>query len=129
MRGLFIIESMVAAMSGYNTPRPSNLTEAENNCLDYVEECLYGSNELINDKSTELMLLLLKYCAAYEDKPMTDEEFETEKNKILEGLSEDDVDTLEIFLYCYYQKMSIYSRERDKNKTLKMKGNDYNDKN
>ena len=128
MKGLFILKSIVGAMVHYsNDENYNDLSEEEKSYIDFVDDCLYGENELISDKSTKIMLLILRYCAS--EKQMSDEEFVTEKDSILEGLSQENIEILECFMYCCINTMGIYSEERVQERQLKKKGNDNNVKN
>ena len=123
MNGLFLLKSIVAAMSHYEDDENYNdLSEEEKSYMDFVDNCLYGENELISDKSTKIMLLLLKYTASEES--MSDEDFVKEKSRILEGLSKGDTETLECFMYCCINTMGIYSEERVQERKLKKERND-----
>ncbi len=127
MKGLFLLKSIVAAMSHYEHDENYNdLSEEEKSYMDFVDSCLYGEDELISDRSTKLMLLILRYSAS--ENQMSDNEFVREKDKLLEGLSKENVETLECFMYCCINTMGIYSEERVQIRKLKKERNDKNDK-
>ena len=118
MKGPFLLKSIVAAMSHYEHDKNYNdLSEEEKSYMDFVDSCLYGENELISDKCTKIMLLILRYTASEEG--MSDEEFVLEKNKLLEGLSKEDIETLECFMYYCINTMGIYSEERVQERKLR----------
>lgn len=128
MKGLFLLKSIVGAMGHYeHDENYYDLSEEEKSYMDFVDNCLYGENELISDKCTKIMILLLRYTASEEK--MSDDDFVDQKNRILEGLSKDDIETLECFTYCCINTMGIYSEERVQERKLKKEGNDNNDKN
>ena len=123
MKEKFLFNSIVSAMGCYGHDKNyDDLSEEEKNYMDFVDNCLYGENELISDKCTKIMLLILRYSLSEEG--MSDEEFASEKNRILEGLSKEDMETLECFMYCCINTMGIYSEERVQERKLKKKGND-----
>ena len=123
MKGLFLLKSIVGAMGHYEHDENYNdLSEEEKSYMDFVDNCLYGENELISDKCTKIMILLLRYTASEEK--MSDDDFVDQKNRLLEGLSKDDIETLECFMYCCINTMGIYSEERVQERKLKKEGND-----
>lgn len=123
MKELFMLKSIVNTFSHYNYDEKYNdLSEVEKSYMDFVDNCLYGENEFISDKSSKIMILIFRYSTS--EGKMTDEEFISEKNKILEGLSKNDIETLECFMYCCINTMGIYSEERVQERILKKRGND-----
>ena len=69
----------------------NDLTLEEQNNLDFVDMCLYTyPNEKINNASSDIMFLILRYCASFENTPMSDDEFINKKNKIIENLNDEE---------------------------------------
>ena len=108
-----------------NEPEYCNLTEEEKMYVDYSRDCLFNESEVIMDACGKMQLLLLEVCS----KLNTEEEIPQDEliiriNEIYSGLSKEDKETVESFLYACIQTIGIYSEEAVKERKLKKKGND-----
>ena len=115
MNDFLLMKSMLESMFGQYDPNYDDLTLEEKNQLDFVDLCLFTyDNEKIRDACSNLMFLILRYCASLESTPMSDDEFIVEKNKITADLNDDEKCIIYTFGYCLINSMGIYSEENIK---------------
>ena len=124
MKNFFLINYLISAMSGYKNPEYYNLTEEEKADMDFVDECLYESDEKISTASTKIMFLVMEYSARSEDNLMSDEEFFSRKYEITKDLTKEEKDVIDCFGRSLINTMGIYSEERIHERRLKKERND-----
>lgn len=116
---LFLIYLLIESISGYNNPEYSNLSDQEKRNMDFVDKCLYQSDDKISKASSEIMFLILEYFLNYDNKPMSDDVFFLKKHKIMNGLSEEEMDIINEFGRSFINTLGIYSEERVLERKLK----------
>lgn len=116
---LFLINSLIESISGYNNPEYSNLSDQEKQNMDFVDKCLYQNDDKISKASSEIMFLILEYFLNYDNKPMSDDVFFLKKHKIMNGLSEEEMDIINEFGRSFINTLGIYSEERVLERKLK----------
>lgn len=124
MNKLLMMQFLCQSGYGYN-PEYENLSEEEKNYLDYVDKCLYDSDEKFSDACLEAMLLILEVFSKIDtDKELTNEDIILKKEKIMFKFNQEEKDKIESFMFACIQTIGIYSEERiqerkiDKEKTL-----------
>ena len=132
MNKLLMMQFLCQSGYGYN-PEYENLSEEEKNYLDYVDKCLYESDEKFSDACTKSMFLILEvFSKIGTDEELTNEEIILKKEKIICEFNQEKKDRIESFMFACIQTMGIYSEEKiqerkiDKEKTLVKKNNSDN---
>ncbi len=105
-------------------PDYSDLDEEERRKMEFVDECLFWSDEKVQNASSEIQLLILEYISRFNDNPMSDEEFFSKKYEIIKDLSDDEKDIIDEFGRSVFETMGIYSEEEVAKRQLRKKGND-----
>lgn len=124
MNKLLMMQLLCQCHYGYN-PEYENLSEEEKYYFDYVNKCLYESNEKFSNACLQSMLLILQvFSKIGTDEELTDEDITLKKEMLLSEFIKDDRDRLELFMYACIQTIGIYNEERiqerrsNKEKTL-----------
>ncbi len=122
MNKLLMMQLLCQTNYGYN-PEYENLSEEEKNYLDYIEKCLYESDEKFSNACVESMFLILEvFSKIGTDEELTDEDITLKKEKIILKFSQEEKDRIESFMFACIQTIGIYSEERvQERKTLKEK--------
>ncbi len=119
IKDLFLTSSLIGSISGYNNPEYDNLSDQEKQDIDFVDKCLYKSYDKISEASSKIMFLILEYFLNYEDNPMSDQEFFLKKHKIMNGLSQEEMDIINQFGSSFINTFGIYSEEKVLERKLK----------
>ena len=100
------------------------------NMADYIDKCLYESDENFSDACTKSMILILEvFSKIGTDEELTDGDITFKKEKIIFEFSQEEKDRIESFMFACIQTIGIYSEERvqerktRKEKTLIKKNN------
>lgn len=124
MNKLLMMQLLCQSNYGYN-PEYENLSEEEKNYLDYVEKCLYESDEKFSDACVKSMFLILEvFSKIGTDEELADEDITFKKEKIIFEFGQEEKDKIESFMFACIQTIGIYSEERiqerkiNKEKTL-----------
>lgn len=97
---------------GYNSEY-ENLSEEEKNYLDYVDECLFETDEKFSNACLKSMFLILEvFSKIGTDEEIADEDIIFKKEKIISKFSQEEKDRIESFMFACIQTMGIYSEER-----------------
>lgn len=124
MNGPFITQFLSFSTFGYN-PEYENLSDQEKTYMNYVDKCLNDPDEDFSYTCTLIMLSLLRTASKLNtDEEPTSEELQKEKEKLLEGYSEEDRSRLESFMFACIQTMGIYSEESVMERKLRNERND-----
>lgn len=127
MINLKLLSALTATISGKSYyPDYSDLDEEERSKMEFVDECLFFSNEAIQNASSKIQLLILEYISRFNDNTMSDEEFFSKKYEIIKNLTEDEKDIIDQFGRSVFETIGIYSEEKVCERQLKKKGNDNN---
>lgn len=118
-KDIFLISSLISSVTGYNNPEYDNLSDQEKQDIDFVDKCLYQSNDKISEASTKIMFLILEYFLNYENEPMSDQEFFIKKNRIMKSLSKKEMDIINQFGSSLINTLGIYSEDRVLERKLK----------
>ena len=119
MKNLF---SILGIASNYSDMEYYNLSDEEKRNCDYMNSCLFSENKKINTASFYIMLLLLKI--SNEPDNYESEDVQREINKILEGLNDEEIETMNKFIPACINSMGIYSEEAKNERKLKKERND-----
>ena len=112
MNKLLMTQLLCLSNYGYN-PEYENLSEEEKNYLDYVEKCLYESDEKFSDACVKSMFLILEvFSKIGTDEELADEDINFKKEKIIFKFNQEEKDRLESFMFACIQTIGIYSEER-----------------
>ena len=112
MNKLLMMQFLSQSHYGYN-PEYENLSEEEKNYLDYVDKCLYESDEKLGNAYTESMLFILDVLSKIgTTEELTSEDIALKKEIILFEFDLEDKEKLETFMYACIQTIGIYSEER-----------------
>lgn len=118
MNKLLMMQFLCQSNYGFN-PEYENLSEEEKNYLDYVDKCLYESNEKFSDACLRSMFLILEVFSKIDtDEELTDEDITFKKEKIISEFSQEEKDRIESFMYACIQTIGIYSEERIQERKL-----------
>ncbi len=129
MNKLLMMQFLSQSNYQYNSEY-ENLSEEEKSYLDYIDKCLYESDEKFSDACVKSMFLILEvFSKIGTDEELTNEEITLKKGKIIFEFSQEEKDRIESFMYACIQTIGIYSEERikerksNKEKTLVKKTN------
>ena len=135
MNKLLILSLLSPCYYGYNKEY-ENLNEEEKAYIDYVDNCLNEQNKIFTDACIKSMLLILKLASKIgTEEELSNDEILFQKEVILNGFSQEDIDRIELFMYACIQIIGIYSEERiqerrnTKEKILSRKTKDNNNYN
>lgn len=122
MKNILMMPFLMQHHYGYN-PEYENLSEEDKYYLDYVDKCLFESDEKFSNACTKAMLLILELLSKVDtNQEPSNEEVELKKEKILSEFSKEDQERLELFMYACIQTIGIYSEDEiKKRKTNKEK--------
>ena len=106
-------------------PEYENLSDEERMYLDYTKKCLFYEEEVIMEACSKMQMLLLEASSKLNtEEEITEQELISRMNEIYSGLSIEEKEKVESFVYACIQCMGIYSEEAKKQRRLKKKGND-----
>lgn len=112
MNELLMMQFLCQSNYGY-TPEYENLSEEEKNYLDYVDKCLYESDEKFSDACVKSMFLILEVLSKFDtDEELSNEDIILKKKKIVFEFSQKEKDRIESFMFACIQTIGIYSEER-----------------
>lgn len=112
MNKLLMMQFLCQSSYGYNFEY-ANLSEEEKNYLDYIDKCLYESDEKFSDACVKSMFLILEvFSKIGTDEEFTDEYITLKKEKIIFEFSQEEKDRIESFMYACIQTIGIYSEEK-----------------
>ena len=124
MNKLLMMQFLIQSNYLYNTEY-EKLTEEEKKYLDYIDKCLYESDENFSDACTKSMILILEvFSKIGTNEELNEEEITLKKEKIIFEFSQEEKDRIESFMFACIQTIGIYSDERiqerksNKEKTL-----------
>ena len=122
MNKILMIQFLCQSNYGFN-PEYANLSEEEKNYLDYVDKCLYESDEKFSDACVKSMFLILEvFSKIGTDEELADEDITFKKEKIIFEFNPEEKDKIESFMFACIQIIGIYSEERiQERKTKKRK--------
>ena len=112
-----ILSSMFAILGSYKDPEYYNLSKEERENLDYMDSCITSENKNISDAAFKTMMLILE-LSVDPDKYQPEELHEVQE-KILEGLSSEEVGAINKFIPACINSMGIYSEESKQERKLK----------
>ena len=93
------------------------LNEEEKINLDFMDKCIFSDNQIINNASFQVMMLLIKLSNNIDSYSF--EDVQKEKNKIYEQLNEEEKIIMDNFMISCINSMGIYSEESIKKRHLK----------
>lgn len=132
MNKLLMMPFLCQSNYGYN-PEYEKLSEEEKFYLDYIDKCLYESEEKFSDACVKSMLLILEVFSKIDtDEELTDKDINFKKQKIIFEFSQEEKDKIESFMLACIQTIGIYSEEKiqerkaNKEKTLVKKNSSNN---
>ena len=112
MNKLLVMLFLCQSNYGYN-PEYENLSEEKKNYLDYVDKCLYESDEKFSNACKKSMFLILEvFSKIGTDEELTDKDIALQKKKIMFEFSQEEKDKIESFMYACIQTIGIYSEEK-----------------
>ena len=121
MNKLLMMQFLCQSSYGYNFEY-ANLSEEEKNYLDYIDKCLYESDEKFSDACVKSMFLILEvFSKIGTDEEFADEYITLKKEKIIFEFSQEEKDRIESFMYACIQTIGIYSEEKIQERKSKKK--------
>ena len=112
MKHKLMMQFLCKSNYGYNSEY-ENLSKEEKNYLDYVDECLFETDEKLSNACLKSMFLILEvFSKIGTDEEIADEDIIFKKEKIISGFSQEEKDRIESFMFACIQTMGIYSEER-----------------
>ena len=96
------------------------LSDEEKRYIEYVDECLFHSDEKISYACTKMMILILKSSSLLNTcEEMSIDEVQDEKNIIYSNLNNEEKEIVDSFTYACINILGIYSEESKKERKLK----------
>ena len=90
----------------------NELDGEEKGYMDYVNNCLFNSDEKISTACSKMMLLILKaYSSLKDNEDICDEEIQSEKNLIYSDLNDEEKEIVDSFGHACINTIGIYSEE------------------
>ena len=117
-----LLASMYAMLGSYNDPEYYNLSKEERQNLDYMDSCIASENKNISDAAFKTMMLLIELSV--DPNKYQPEELHEVQEKILEGLSSEEISIINKFIPACINSMGIYSEESKQERRLRRERND-----
>ena len=114
MNKQLMMQFLIQSNYGYN-PEYENLNEEEKSYLDYIDKCIYESDEKFSDACVKSIFLILEaFSKIGTEEELTDEDITLKKEKITFEFSQEEKDRIELFIFACIQTIGVYSEERIK---------------
>lgn len=113
------INTMLPNCSFYNNRGYADLTESEKQKIDFISECMFSSNERINNASYNIMMLLIEL--KNEPNKYEPEDLQDKKDEIYKGLTLKECEIVDSFILAFLDSTSAQKEEKGQQRQLKRK--------